>query len=1091
MGEETHETSAAGRAAALLGRPVGEAGATPADLRSAAGLLHDLVVWGLDQGLPDATLRPLEGRLGQVAAELLPADPALAALLDWWLTAVVGLPPRQLWFASPADGGTPGGSRPALPAEVSAVILPGGRPPNLGADIKARRFAEDHDRLAALATTVPVLSQVAKAQSVVKAFNAELAAFLAEVDAARKGEGPVPDVDGLADRSETLLRASAVVEGSPLYGKVRRELDDRVTLARSVAARAGDLGPPVEPLPAARVKALTRLVSTGDQVLAGRLLAALGGPPPRPEPSGLAVALAEAMDALDADDRFRAHHLLGAVAEPVAAAAGDPQLAAFVDEGRLARTEALTTLEGLEPHAEGDASDLPGLVRMALDSGELAEAKGWLADLSTAVAGSRARKEATRALDRARNRGVEGWLVDALAAAVEAGDTGAMAALATDVRLLPGMERKVSALADQAPPPAPASAADGAGGPGGGGPVSVVITAPPGTTVKRGWPERMERPATIKPVAAYVIRVNAHNRFFDGRICSAPAGNRQCASSERFKLDFCEKGVRRCAWLGAFADQPRVELTEPFVDEYQPMIDETPPEAGDVAVLWAATETGNELVGLWRVLTLAPARRGWVLNGDRDAAVLLPRGVVPWSAVYRRWSSPRGSMALRTLDVAGLEGLLVEIREALAPLAEADPQVQRDLAALEVMLADQRGRVPAGPRPEVPATPGGPGGVDSAAGRARRGRRRDGAAADGGGNGRAGSAVATGASAGAAGAAGRTTGAGAGVAEAAPTLQQRLRARGGFYSATLVAQYELAVQESRLVVLAGPSGTGKTRLALEAAGELGALSCLVAVRPDWHANEDLLGYLPPFPGSRFSSTAASEFIRRAAIEADAASAEQRPPRPFHLCLDEMNLARPEHYLAELLSKMEVPDGRVQFHSGGEDAGFPAELPYPPNLVIIGTVNLDETTLPISAKILDRAAYLVVEAHELRAFLEALPEAASVPAWIPRLLVDLDGNLDDAGQGLGYRVAQRLLRWASLGAAAGHTPEEALDWALAAQVVPRLRFTRSDPAHLEVLEAVIGRLRGAKGDFPRSTALLDRMLAELRRQDFTLGQMRLS
>ena len=86
--------------------------------------------------------------------------------------------------------------------------------------------------------------------------------------------------------------------------------------------------------------------------------------------------------------------------------------------------------------------------------------------------------------------------------------------------------------------------------------------------MKRGWPERLERPAVIKPVAAYVVRVNAHNRFFDGRICAAPAGNRQCASSERFKLDFCEKGIRRCSWLGAFADQPRMELTDPFIDEY-------------------------------------------------------------------------------------------------------------------------------------------------------------------------------------------------------------------------------------------------------------------------------------------------------------------------------------------------------------------------------------------------------------------------------------------------------------------------------------------------------------------------------------------
>lgn len=1074
MAADGKEPTAVGRAAALLGRPVAGTEATPADLRFAAGVLHDLIVWGLDHGLADDALRPVEARLGRLAGELLPADPGLAALIDWWLTAVVGGPPQQLWFAAAAAAPDVTLGADPLPDELLAAILPGGRPPNLGGDIKARRFTEDQERLRALATTVPVLSQVAKAQSAVKAVNEEVAGFLADLGPAGENNGPVPDADALAAKADALLRTSGVVEGTPLYGKVRREIEERVVLARTLAARAGGMAPPAEPLPAARVKALTRLAVTGDHVLAGRLLAAMGGPQPRPEPSGLAVALAEAVDALGPDDRFFAYHLLGAVAEPVAAAAGDPQLADFAEEGRAARAEALTTLEDLEPHATGDAADLPGLIRAALDAGDMVEVRSGLADLKAAVAATRARKEATRALDRARNRGVEGWMVDALAAAIDADDADAMASLAADVRLLPGMERKISALAEQA------ATAPGAGEEAAAGPVSVAITTGPGSTVKRGWPEQLQRPPVIKPVAAYVVRVNAHNRFFDGRICAAPAGNRQCASSERFKLDFCEKGVRRCSWLGAFAEQPRVELTDPFVDEYQPVIDETPPEAGDVAVLWAATDSGNEVVGLWRVLTLAKARRGWVLNGDRDAAVLLPRSVVPWSAVYRRWSSPRGSMALRTLDTAGLEGLLVEVRDAMAPLAEADPRVQRDLAALEVMLADQRGRVPGAPRPDVPVAA-----VDAGATRGRKGRRRGEPPAAGGGNGQAGTAAASGATADA------EAKAEARAAEVPPTLQQRLRARGGFYAPALVAQYDLAVKESRLVVLAGASGTGKTRLAIEAAAELGAVSCLVAVRPDWHANEDLLGYLPPFPGSRFSSTAASEFIRSASTEAEAAAAEQRAPRPYHLCLDEMNLARPEHYLAELLSKMEVPGGTVNFHTGGTDAGFPPEIAYPPNLVIIGTVNLDETTLPISAKILDRAAYLIVEAHDLRGFLETLPEVASVPAWIPKLLVDLDGSLDDAGQGLGYRVAQRLLRWASLGAAAGHSPEEALDWALAAQVVPRLRFTRSDPTHLEVLEAIIERLRGATGEFHRSTALLDRMLAELRRQDFTLGQMRLS
>ncbi len=790
----------AGRAGALLGRPV-EPGVVPtaADRRWAASILHDLVVWGRHAGVPDAALRPVEVRLAQVAVELAPDDPVLGALLDWWVAAVIGLRPAQLWYVHP------------LPDELAAAILPGGWPPNLGSEVKQRRFAEDTGRLVHLAATVPVLSQVAKAQAVVRDLNAELKGAVAALQA---GTAPDPGaVAPLAERAEALLRASGVVEGTPLHAKVRRELEERVDLATDLAARVRDLGPAVEPLPALKVKALTRLAGTGDPILAGRLLAALGGPPPRPDPGGLAVALAEVMAPLAEEHRFFAHRLLGGVAGPVADAAGDKELTSVVEDGRRAEAEVLDTLAGVEPHATGDAADVSDLVRLALDAGELTEARAWLSDLSSSLEGEKTRREAATVLDRAANRGVGGDLVDALAAARDAGDLSAMADLARQVRVLPGMDRKVSALA-QAQAPAPADNLVGAGV------VAAGADLAPAAAVARGWPERLVRPAPIKATPAYVIRVNAHNHFFDGTICTAPAGNRACASSERFKLEFCEKGVRRCSWLAAFAGQPRVELTDPFVDEYRPVIEETPPEAGDVAVLWAATDAGNELVGLWRVLAVAPARRGWVLNGDRDAAVLLPKGVVPWSAVYRRWSSPRGSQSLRTLDAPGLEGLLVEVRDHLAPLAGEQPGVQRDLAALEVMLADQRARLA-----EAPAVDGTmDGGAGAAADRVRtpapsRKARRTAKAAE----------------------------------SRAPNLHTRLRDRGGFYAPALVAQYELALAESRLVILAGPSGTGKTRLAGEAAEELGAAFCLVAVRPDWHANEDLLGYLPPFPGARFSS----------------------------------------------------------------------------------------------------------------------------------------------------------------------------------------------------------------------------------------------
>ncbi|HEU5448253.1 MAG TPA: hypothetical protein VFW57_04505, partial [Acidimicrobiia bacterium] len=139
MAADGNEPTAVGRAAALLGRPVGGTEPMPADLRSAAGLLHDLIVWGLEQNLPDDALRPVEARLGQLAGELLPGDPGLAALIDWWLTAVVGRPPQQLWFAAAAAATDVTLGADPLPDELLAAILPGGRPPNLGGDIKARR----------------------------------------------------------------------------------------------------------------------------------------------------------------------------------------------------------------------------------------------------------------------------------------------------------------------------------------------------------------------------------------------------------------------------------------------------------------------------------------------------------------------------------------------------------------------------------------------------------------------------------------------------------------------------------------------------------------------------------------------------------------------------------------------------------------------------------------------------------------------------------------------------------------------------------------------------------------------------------------
>ncbi len=98
----------------------------------------------------------------------------------------------------------------------------------------------------------------------------------------------------------------------------------------------------------------------------------------------------------------------------------------------------------------------------------------------------------------------------------------------------------------------------------------------------------------------------------------------------------------------------------------------------------------------------------------------------------------------------------------------------------------------------------------------------------------------------------------------------------------------------------------------------------------------------------YSRTAFLEFV----LEASA-----NPGYPYVAILDEMNLSHPEQYMAPLLSAMETGDS-IEFHTEGDYFdGVPGSVAYPDNLVLIGTVNMDETTHGLSDKVLDRAFIL--------------------------------------------------------------------------------------------------------------------------------------
>ena len=224
-----------------------------------------------------------------------------------------------------------------------------------------------------------------------------------------------------------------------------------------------------------------------------------------------------------------------------------------------------------------------------------------------------------------------------------------------------------------------------------------------------------------------------------------------------------------------------------------------------------------------------------------------------------------------------------------------------------------------------------------------------------------------------------------------------------------------ALRTKPFMLLAGISGTGKSRIVRKLAqatvteelqranGYTGddfandrwtlhspANFELIQVKPNWHNSMDVIGYLSNIPSPHYVFTPFIEFIVKA---------WQHPEVPFFLCLDEMNLAPVEEYFAEFLSAIESRsfEGREYmtdpiikpFNSFGEDVAktmvntlFPnftagdtesaitkvikhfrtKGLTLPKNLIVIGTVNMDETTFSFSRKVLDRA--MSVEMNEV-------------------------------------------------------------------------------------------------------------------------------
>lgn len=357
-------------------------------------------------------------------------------------------------------------------------------------------------------------------------------------------------------------------------------------------------------------------------------------------------------------------------------------------------------------------------------------------------------------------------------------------------------------------------------------------------------------------------------------------------------------------------------------------------------------------------------------------------------------------------------------------------------------------------------------------------------------------------------------------------IQMAMDSEGYVISVAELANFYLAITVSPLVVLSGISGTGKSLLPRKFAKQTNSFFHAIPVQPQWSDNSDLFGYVP--------TLSPTKYIKGALIDC-LLEAKRNPQKLVIALLDEMNLAPVEHYFSDFLS---VAETRVRDDKGITTDKLPIELPddvpgqsiphidllrgiqLPPNLRVVGTANMDETTHTFSPKVLDRAFTIEFDDPDLTAFASgqgaakggsnAFDELATIAIretnaisvqeayvvsqdlfeHIALLLSEIQDILAPAGIKFGYRTRDAILLylhfWRELQLADILTGYAALDFCILQKILPKVagsgealaealtNLTTWLSARAEVQVDADGVLAEFSGPLARSVQKVERM-----------------
>ncbi|GCF08504.1 McrB family protein [Dictyobacter arantiisoli] len=327
------------------------------------------------------------------------------------------------------------------------------------------------------------------------------------------------------------------------------------------------------------------------------------------------------------------------------------------------------------------------------------------------------------------------------------------------------------------------------------------------------------------------------------------------------------------------------------------------------------------------------------------------------------------------------------------------------------------------------------------------------------------------------------------------TIAAYITDRGYYFERETLDNYHICLKTRPFAILAGLSGTGKSKLSQLYAEALGHKKhyLRLPVSPNWYSDQALLGYFDTISGQYITEQAA-DFILKANQDTD---------NLYFICLDEMNLAHVEHYFAQFLSAMEEEDPEERtvrlmadnvYQRLEEKASLQPKLQLPTNLFFTGTINVDETTKSISDKVIDRANTLEffsvdLEKAPLPAEIPPSPLNISAYTWQSYVstrrdttfrpqLSEISKILNRADMGLGFRILHDIERYLA-NSQELLEPGVAFDLQVKQRILPRVRGTETIKKNIDELHA-FARNNGLS----RTENRLDAMKYRLQRDGYT-------